>query len=228
MATNNLLLSSSGALDLNQITTLSQASKTPHIGSINTLNINTEVTQDPTIPTNFNSMRTHDEYKHLINGLDFNFTDESGFTLINTVNICVTVVAYASHASRANQMLIILDAILPRYLKHLKAEMDKVITQSKFVTKFNSSTSQEISLMARLELSVIQKLSCALKTLVNTSDYLTRVYTGPKSEQKDSINVNRPSSIQSKVKGSPTIMPDDDSIRFSDDKHSTNKSNKVS
>ena len=79
--------------------------------------------------------------------------------------------------------------------------------------------------MARVELNVIQKLSCACKTLVNTSDYLTRVYTGPKIDQKDSINVNKPSSMQ-KLKTSPTIQPDDDSIRFSDDKQSGNKPGK--
>lgn len=160
-----------------------------------------------------------------MNNLELNYSDETRFSVIDTVNTCVTVVAYASHTSRSNQMLIILDAILPLYLKHLKSETDSIIDQFKG-TKFNggrTGRNPDVTRSARLELTTIQKLACALKTLVNTSDFLTRFYSGPKSnETKDSMKENKNKSMVS------SIQPDDDSIRFSEDKPSTvNKPSRV-
>lgn len=120
------------------------------------------------------------DFKSIINGVEFTYLDEVRFTLIDTVNICVTVVVYASHASRANQMLTILDAILPRYMRHMKAETDKVLAMQQANLRVpgsrhrSSQNSHEVAARARQELLNIQKLACALKTLVNTTDYLTR------------------------------------------------------
>ena len=98
-------------------------------------------------------------------------------TLIDAVNICVTVVVYGAQASRATQMLTILDALLPRYLRHMRAETERVVAAAHAVASracLAAPPGGEVAVRARLEILAIQKLACAIRTLVNTTDYLTR------------------------------------------------------
>lgn len=81
---------------------------------------------------------------------------------------------------------------------------------------------QETVQKSRAELISIQKISVAIKTLVNNSDYLTRTYTGPRTEANASNKVNNSSTTFNKSPKSkghstsfvPNIAPDDNSNKF--------------
>jgi len=206
ITTNNLLLTSAGALDLNQISTLASA----QYNSVTNGHFPPTAT-DPSSPA--------------LLQLDHSAAEpapDARFTVIDAVNVCVAVVAYATHALRANQMLIVLDAILPRYLNHIKSETEARPAQAgrQHMGRNFSNTSQEISLKARAELIYIQRAACALKTLVNTSDLLARVYTGPKTgeqQQQQKESFKEANGRYQQAGGVSMVQPDDDSMRFSED-----------
>ena len=146
------------------------------------------------------SEATTDNYNNMIKALDLCYIEDdpsnNRFAIINAINLCVTVVAYATHANRANQMMIILDAIIPRYLQYLKSETDT--TESAYSLNYMKSSTtnyhQEVVQKARAELISIQKISVAIKTLLNNSDYLTRTYAGPRTDTNVSSKVNNNST----------------------------------
>lgn len=172
---------------------------------------------------------TSENYNNMIKALDLCYIEDdpnnNRFAIINAINLCVTVVAYATHANRANQMMIILDAIIPRYLEYLKAETEQVQSSNSSNLPFKPNASpnmnyqQETVQKARAELISIQKISVAIKTLVQNSDYLTRTYTGPRTEAAVSSKTNNNSTTfnkSPKSKGQSTsmahnIVPDDNS-----------------
>ena len=157
--------------------------------------------------------------------LDFCYYDETKFTIIDAINLCVTVVAYASNANRASQMLVILDVIIPRYLSHIKTETDKIQINNKSprfkAKKHVLAPVNETTQQARTELAHIQKIAISIRNLVNAADFLTRAYGGPKvdkNEKPDNANkahkmstFDPSASIQRSSNRSPSIMPDDDS-----------------
>ena len=236
----NLLMNPS-ALGLSQLANLNTLTHT------NNNVINGKITNNMSLPTfnkpdanqntalntdhtnGFNGFNGSSQFNSAINKqlktLDFCYYDETKFTIIDAINLCVTVVAYASNANRANQMLVILDVIIPRYLNHIKTETDKIQISNKsprFKSKKHAiAPVNETTQQARIELSHIQKISISIKNLVNASDFLTRSYGGPKVDKIEKIeNLSKnpkasafdPSaSIQRSSNRSPSIMPDDDS-----------------
>jgi hypothetical protein len=128
--------------------------------------------------------------KFMLQPLDFCYSDESNirFSIINAINLCVTVIAYATHGTRAHQMLSILNILIPQYTDHLKEQTDaKAFIQS-----------------SKNEYFLINKIAVALKTMVHCADILARTFAGPKLEGKTAKNnSNR----------SPSILPDEDSTR---------------
>jgi hypothetical protein len=90
-------------------------------------------------------------------------------------------------------MLGIIDLLLPKYLEYLK-------------DRTNKSDSQK---QGREELKIIEKLSIAIKTMINASESLTRTFVGPKYDTLSTASYKRP-------RGSyrlPSIAPDEDSMR---------------
>ncbi|UJR28934.1 hypothetical protein I4U23_010152 [Adineta vaga] len=138
-----------------------------------------------------------------IKTLDFCYADDDAiFTLLNCIDVCVTVVAYAPDSIRSLQMLGIIDLLLPKYLEYLKDRTLKNDSQKH----------------GREEMKIIEKLSTAIKTMIGASESLTRTFVGPKldtlsgASYKHSRGSNR----------SPSIVPDEDSMsRFIDDRTKT-------
>ena len=79
-------------------------------------------------------------------------------TIMDAINMCVTVVAYACDSVRAMQMLTVLEAILPQYLEHLQKGTDK----------------DDNPTVAKAELAVIGNLAVAMKALLSCVDSLAR------------------------------------------------------
>lgn len=199
-----------------------------------------------------NILEQQQQLRSGIKALDFCYDDQSvRFSIIDSINLCVTVVAYATHAFRSNQMLMILDCLIPRYLSSFKEETDRLMTNLKHASPFgdlssggpgrahaallgpNAHLHTELVQQARAEFALIQKVSVSIKTLVNTSDFLARIYSaggatstggGGGASGAGGANPTKttgvPSASQSanRHNRSPSIMPDDDSMRFNEDK----------
>ena len=218
----NLLISSSGALGANN--NQNQANSTGNTLASTNAGLNTDPSIASPIVSMQASQKSNENYKNMIRALDFCYSDDPNakFTIIDAVNLCVTVVAYAAHAHRANQMLVILDVVIPRYLEHFKTDTDKAIENCKS-SGFSMTTSdktsgnhyqQEIANHARAELSSIQKVSVAIKTLVNNTDFLARTYTGPRMDSTNASHKAASGNKGSTNNRSPSIMPDEDSVRL--------------
>jgi hypothetical protein len=236
ISATNLLITSSGALGLSQIPGLASASNAignqPNINAAFSLNnpllpsISAGLVNDPYAinPSMLASAKSVENYRNMIRALDFCYNDDSSirFSIIDSINLCVTVVAYASHAYRANQMLIILDVIIPRFLEFIRAETDRALDNLKYLnygyTTVDKHTlinfQQEASHLARSELANIQKISVAIKTLVNTSEFLSRNFTGPRMENLNASYKYNSNQKNSSHNRSPSIMPDEDSFRY--------------
>lgn len=152
-------------------------------------------------------------------------------------------------------MLIILDRLIPRYLSSFKEETDRLMANLKHASPFgdfssggpgrhaggllgpNAHLHAELVHQARAEFALVQKIAVSIKTLVNTSDFLARIYStaagGLKMDQAAAAasggggGPKTPTGVPSAGGGggqssgrhtrSPSIMPDDDSMRFNDD-----------
>ena len=170
--------------------------------------------------------KNSESYKNMLKALDFCYSDDGTirFNMIDGINLCVTVIAYATHAFRANQMLTILDVVIPRYLDNIKNETDKISANYKFTgfhmppDKSHSAHNNEMTQQARSELANIQKIAVSIKTLVNTSDFLARTYSGPKADKTENATNTKNFQNKSSMNRSPSIMPDEDSMRFTEEK----------
>lgn len=119
--------------------------------------------------------------------------DPETVTILDTISLCVTVVSYSADSMRSHQMLTILEAILPLYMKHIQG-----ITIRK-----------ETPGGPRTELSNIHNISVCIRTLISNCEALTRNFTGPQR----TIDL-RGSSMKTVTKqgvNSPPIEIDDDS-----------------
>ncbi|CAF3964235.1 unnamed protein product, partial [Rotaria sp. Silwood2] len=136
----------------------------------------------------------------VIKSLDFCYADDDTiFTLINCFDVCVTVVAYAPDSIRSLQMLSVIDILLPKYLEYIK----------------DSTNKNDIQKRGRDEIKIIEKLSITIKTLINTSEWLTRTFIEPKCDTSlDGIYKYSRASYRS-----PSIVIEEDSTnRFIDDR----------
>ncbi|KAG1666378.1 Protein unc-80 [Nymphon striatum] len=124
--------------------------------------------------------------------LDFCYnSDPDYFTVLDAISLCVTVVAFAADSYRSHQMLLILEAILPFYLKHMRIDADRIDSSSSI----------------RTELQMFQSLSACMKALINNCEALARNYTGPQR----TVDVRGSSTKTNRGLYSPAVDIDDDS-----------------
>ncbi|CAG4970497.1 unnamed protein product [Parnassius apollo] len=92
--------------------------------------------------------------------IDFCYRDEDEMVdVLDCICLCVMVVSYAAESMRGYQMLIILEAILPCYVKQIQ------------LPTYNKE--------GKTEKEIIQQLAIAIKTLVNNCEGLSKSYNGP-------------------------------------------------
>jgi hypothetical protein len=225
------LLMSSGALGMSQIANFNTIAHTNNNlinGKLSIVNTMPNFKQDLNQSQNLNS-----DYPNGLNGtyngtmikqmktLDFCYLDENKFTIIDAINLCVTIVAYASNANRASQMLVILDVLIPRYLNHIKNETDKIQVNNKSprfkLKKQNAAPVNETTIQARIELASIQKIAISIKNLIHASDFLMRNYKLDKNEKYESAKTTNPNKYEPSASmlrssnRSPSILPDEES-----------------
>ncbi|XP_046741999.1 protein unc-80 homolog isoform X7 [Diprion similis] len=95
-----------------------------------------------------------------LKAIDFCYHDENEMvTVLDCISLCVMVIAYAADSVRGQQMLIILEAILPCYVQQIQSPT------------YNKE--------GKTEKEIINQLAIAVKTLVNNSEALTKNYNGP-------------------------------------------------
>ncbi|XP_056632405.1 protein unc-80 homolog isoform X2 [Diorhabda sublineata] len=95
-----------------------------------------------------------------LKAIDFCYHDENEMvTILDCISMCVMVVSYSSESVRGYQMLIILEAILPCYVKQIQ------------LPTYNKE--------GKKEKDIINQLAVAIKTLVNNCESLTKSYNGP-------------------------------------------------
>ena len=90
-------------------------------------------------------------------------------------------------------MLGIIDILLPKYLEYLKDRTNK----------------NDIQKYGRDEIEIIEKLSIAIKTIINACESLTRTFVEPKSDPLGGSNYKHSRSSYR----SPSIAPDEDSMK---------------
>lgn len=98
-----------------------------------------------------------------LKALDFCYQlDNEHISILDAISLCVTVAGYAADSQRAYQMFIILEAMLPIFLRHLQG----------------SNSRRETSGVARIEHTTIHSISGCMRTLINNCELLTRYATG--------------------------------------------------
>ncbi|VVC45096.1 Hypothetical protein CINCED_3A015660 [Cinara cedri] len=106
-----------------------------------------------------------------LKAVDFCYQDEDEtITIQDCISLCVMVIAFSPETLRSYQMLLILEAILPCYLKHIQQPIYRDI-----------------------ERDIINQLIISIKTLINNSEALSKHYNGPQKtsqEPKDSSQRN--------------------------------------
>ncbi|XP_018896454.1 protein unc-80 homolog isoform X1 [Bemisia tabaci] len=125
-----------------------------------------------------------------LKAIDFCYHDESEMvTVLDCISLCVMVVAYAADSQRSHQMLIILEAILPCYLRQIQLP----------------SYRKE----GKTEREIISQLAVAIQTLVNNCEALSKNYNGPQRSSPE----HKGSSQRNFSRGpySPGFEYDDDS-----------------
>lgn len=91
--------------------------------------------------------------------LDFCYQlDSEALSILDAISLCVTVISYASDSERGHQMLTVLNAVLPFYLKHMQ-----------YLT-----TKKETPGGPRTELQMIHNISVCMKTLIYNCEALAR------------------------------------------------------
>lgn len=93
--------------------------------------------------------------------------DKEVIEILDIISLCVTVTAYASESPRSTQMLIILESVVPLYMKHLQASTSKKAGQS-----MGKQAHKD-------ELQKIQSISICIRTLIVNCEGLTRNFSGP-------------------------------------------------
>lgn len=101
-----------------------------------------------------------------LKAIDFCYHDENEMvTVLDCISLCVMVIAYAPDSVRGQQMLIILEAILPCYVQQIQSPT------------YNKE--------GKTEKEIIHQLAVAVKTLVNNSEALTKNYNGPQKSSPE-------------------------------------------
>ncbi|KAK2588606.1 hypothetical protein KPH14_006375 [Odynerus spinipes] len=128
-----------------------------------------------------------------LKAIDFCYHDENEMvTVLDCISLCVMVIAYAADSIRGQQMLIILEAILPCYVQQIQSPT------------YNKE--------GKTEKEIINQLAIAVKTLVNNSEALTKYYNGPQKSSPE----HKGSSQRNYGKG-----PYSPGVDFEDETHPT-------
>ncbi|XP_053975913.1 protein unc-80 homolog [Hylaeus volcanicus] len=128
-----------------------------------------------------------------LKAIDFCYHDENEMVnVLDCIALCVMVIAYAPDSVRGQQMLIILEAILPCYVQQIQSPT------------YNRD--------GRTEKEIINQLAIAVKTLVNNSEALTKYYNGPQKSSPE----HKGSSQKNYGKG-----PYSPGFDFEDETHTT-------
>ncbi|KAK0161490.1 hypothetical protein PV327_009955 [Microctonus hyperodae] len=128
-----------------------------------------------------------------LKAIDFCYHDENEMvTVLDCISLCVMVIAYAADSIRGQQMLIILEAILPCYVQQIQSPT------------YNKE--------GKTEKEIINQLAIAVKTLVNNSEALTKCYNGPQKSSPE----HKGSSQRNYGKG-----PYSPGFDFEDETHAT-------
>ncbi|XP_042207937.1 protein unc-80 homolog isoform X3 [Homarus americanus] len=126
-----------------------------------------------------------------LRALDFCYHEETdSVSLLEAVDMCVTVVAYSADSKRGHQMLIILEAILGLVLRHLQATAGRDLRQEK---------------------ETIHHIAVAMKTLVSNCEPLAKNYTGPQKSAGEGKGSSRATYSKTSKAYNPAIEVDDDS-----------------
>ncbi|CAG7787075.1 unnamed protein product [Allacma fusca] len=137
--------------------------------------------------------------------LDFCYHDDSDeITVLDCISMCVCVVAYASDSLRGQQMLTILEAVLPPYLTHIQTNKTE----------------------GKTERDVINHIAVALKTLVNNCEPLAKNYSGPQMSEAADMRGSSQRNYASKgglMTPGYEFADDDSHSKYMSD-HSRNKS----
>lgn len=136
--------------------------------------------------------------------------DKEAIEILDIISLCVTVTAYASDSPRSTQMLIILETVVPLYMKHLQACTSKKAGQS-----MGKQAHKD-------ELQKIQSISICIRTLIVNCEGLTRNFNGPlpsidfRSSSIRRTNLSRQKNLasshknQSNSAGSPVDIYNDE------------------
>ncbi|XP_020299995.1 protein unc-80 homolog isoform X4 [Pseudomyrmex gracilis] len=135
-----------------------------------------------------------------LKAIDFCYHDEDEMVnVLDCISLCVMVIAYAPDSLRGQQMLIILEAILPCYIQQIQ------------LPTYNRE--------GKTEKEIINQLAIAVKTLVNNSEALGKLYNGPQKSSPE----HKGSSQKNYGKG-----PYSPGFDFDDDAHTTKYINRTS
>ncbi|XP_031777864.1 protein unc-80 homolog isoform X3 [Nasonia vitripennis] len=95
-----------------------------------------------------------------LKAIDFCYHDENEMvTILDCISLCVMVISYAADSIRGQQMLTILEAIMPCYVQQIQ------------LPTYNKE--------GKTEKEIINQLAIAVRTLVNNSEALAKYYNRP-------------------------------------------------
>ncbi|XP_023318464.1 protein unc-80 homolog isoform X2 [Trichogramma pretiosum] len=101
-----------------------------------------------------------------LKAIDFCYHDESEMvTILDCISMCVMVVSYAADSLRGQQMLIILEAIMPCYVQQIQ------------LPSYNKE--------GKTEKEIINQLAITVRTLVNNSESLAKYYNRPQKNSPE-------------------------------------------
>lgn len=111
-----------------------------------------------------------------LRALDFCYQEDTDdVTIMDVINLCVTVVAYSADSVRAHHMLNVLEAVVPLYLSHVQR-----------TASVQTSAGPKAEL--KCEKEVIMQLAISMKTLLHNCEPLAKNYTGPTRGSSDFKN----------------------------------------
>ncbi|XP_048774238.1 protein unc-80 homolog isoform X3 [Ostrea edulis] len=124
--------------------------------------------------------------KKPLEALDFCYeNDPDRLSMIEVINLCVTVIAYAPDSFRSVQMLTVLEVIVSKYIHHLKSETIRVDKPH----------------AALAEVAAITDVGIAMRALISSCEYFTRSMALPRQLENEKANPKSMTSNHSPLGG---------------------------